>query len=73
MKLSSRWGLDKSIEFCRRPQKVDKILSTFRMQILSKNVVIPPSTDCGYSSQTKKLIISNEQFMVFVNLLIFGT
>ena len=66
MKLSSHWGLDKSIDFCRRPQKVD-ITSTFLGQILSKNVVIPPCTDCGcgYSSQTKELIISNKQFIEF--------
>ena len=60
MKLSSNWGLDKGIEFCRRPQKIDK-MSTFIGQILSKNVVIPPSTEYRYSSQTKTVFISNEQ------------
>ena len=55
MKLSSHWGLDKSIEFCQCPQKVDKNVDFSWANSIDTNEVILPSTDYKLSNQIKFL------------------
>ena len=56
MKLSSHWGLDKSIEFCQCPQKVDKNVDFSWTNFIDINeVILPSSRDYTLSSQIKFL------------------